>query len=43
MPASVMAANKLFCACLPKHRRAKYEKLDAAEEARARRLAGCEQ
>ena len=37
MPASVMAKNKLFCARLPKHLRAKYEKLDAKEEARMRR------
>ena len=38
MPASVIAANKAFCACLPEKLRAKYEKLDAEEEARARQL-----
>ena len=38
MPARVMVVNKAFCACLPEKLRAKYEKLDAEEEARARRL-----
>ena len=38
MPASVMVANKAFCAGLPEKLRAKYEKQDVEEEDRVRWL-----